>query len=818
MTEIGALRVEDQYTEKLEKIFWSLMVNLEQMLPANINIPAAFASGGESERGFVLYLAQFFNTFLREHTQLFEGKQGFQELLLNALDYMVKMSYVDSSEVFKVCLEYWQHFVTQIYNQEIEARSARQAGSSMYAFPGAQHAVELANRRQQLYRDILNRVRMLIVTRMAKPEEVIVVEDENGNVIKETLKDNDVIMQHKSMKETLVYLSHLDQKETEELIINRLNSHVSNVPEYNANSLNTLCWAVGAISGTMQDVTEDKFLVSVIRELLSLCESASKKDQKATIASNIMYVVGQYPRFLREHWKFLKTVTNKLFEFMHEPHPGVQDMACETFLKICHSCKRKYVNVERDETQPFLQTIIDNLYDTTKDLEPHQLHLFYEAVGNMASAAQDHQTQEMYLQGLMELPNSKWKNIISQAKQSNASVLREQQTMKDLVNVLQTNTSMCRGIGASFEKQLLNIFTDALEVYRLYSAEIGSIISTRGAIEANSSHVKQMRAVKREVLKLLEAFVERCANAELLVQHIVPGMVEPVLGDYSNNVPDARDSEVLSLFASIVRRIAAKMTAHIPRLLDATFKCTLDMITRNFEDYPDHRLKFYIMLREIVDNCFEAVAQLPEEQHRMLVDAAIWGIKHQERNVADTALNLVYSMVKRFSDSGSANTFLPSHAFTLLSEVFNVMTDTFHKPGFKMQASIIRLFLLSVDSPMLTVPLWDTSTLGPSAYTSNAHFLHSSIINVLCNAFPNMDPAEVRNSVDGMFATKQDFSHFKPLLRDFLVQTRQFKNARDANREMYDEDINTQCQRLEEVLAGPSQQSQRNSQQPQQQA
>ena len=54
-------------------------------------------------------------------------------------------------------------------------------------------------------------------------------------------------------------------------------------------------------------------------------------------------MVGQYPRFLRNHWKFLKTVVNKLFEFMHETHPGVQDMACETFLKICHKCKRKFV-------------------------------------------------------------------------------------------------------------------------------------------------------------------------------------------------------------------------------------------------------------------------------------------------------------------------------------------------------------------------------------------------------------------------------------------------------------------------------------------
>ena len=42
------------------------------------------------------------------------------------------------------------------------------------------------------------------------------------------------------------------------------------------------------------------------------------------VASVGRYVVGQYPRFLRAHWKFLKTVVNKLFEFMHESHPGVQ--------------------------------------------------------------------------------------------------------------------------------------------------------------------------------------------------------------------------------------------------------------------------------------------------------------------------------------------------------------------------------------------------------------------------------------------------------------------------------------------------------------
>lgn len=57
--------------------------------------------------------------------------------------------------------------------------------------------------------------------------------------------------------------------------------------------------------------------VLCVKDLLGLCEQKRGKDNKAIIASNIMYIVGQYPRFLRAHWKFLKTVVNKLFEFMH---------------------------------------------------------------------------------------------------------------------------------------------------------------------------------------------------------------------------------------------------------------------------------------------------------------------------------------------------------------------------------------------------------------------------------------------------------------------------------------------------------------------
>ena len=64
----------------------------------------------------------------------------------------------------------------------------------------------------------------------------------------------------------------------------------------------------------------------------------------------------------------------------------LQDMACDTFLKISNKCKRKFVVLQLQEQQPFVGELLDNLTDTIQDLQPHQIQSFYESVGLMISA------------------------------------------------------------------------------------------------------------------------------------------------------------------------------------------------------------------------------------------------------------------------------------------------------------------------------------------------------------------------------------------------------------------------------------------------
>ena len=86
--------------------------------------------------------------------------------------------------------------------------------------------------------------------------------------------------------------------------------------------------------------------------------------------------------------------------------PGVQDMACDTFIKIAQKCRRHSVMQQAGETEPFVDEILRGLHRITVDLSPQQVHTFYEAVGYMVSAQPNKSAQERLILKLMDLPNN----------------------------------------------------------------------------------------------------------------------------------------------------------------------------------------------------------------------------------------------------------------------------------------------------------------------------------------------------------------------------------------------------------------------------
>jgi exportin-1 len=67
------------------------------------------------------------------------------------------------------------------------------------------------------------------------------------------MKEVDTIALYKQMRELLVYLTHLDVTDTEAILSEELTKQIEN-PKFSWHGLNTICWAIGSISGAMGNV------------------------------------------------------------------------------------------------------------------------------------------------------------------------------------------------------------------------------------------------------------------------------------------------------------------------------------------------------------------------------------------------------------------------------------------------------------------------------------------------------------------------------------------------------------------------------------
>ncbi|CAF3357473.1 unnamed protein product [Rotaria socialis] len=660
------------------------------------------------------------------------------------LQYLVLTSEVEEVEIFKICLEYWNILSAELYREVPYQQMA-----PSYLRTGNSNSVPT---RRQFYSVIVSKVRRIMISRMARPEEVLVVENERGEVVREFMKDTDAINLYKNMRETLVYLTHLDYVDTESIMTEKL--------------VNQLCWAIGSISGAMVEDDEKRFLVTVIKELLGLCEQKRGKDNKAIIASNIMYVVGQYPRFLRAHWKFLKTVVNKLFEFMH----CVQDMACDTFIKIAQKCRRHFVTVQLGESQAFVDEILTNINDIICHLEPHQVYTFYEAVGNMIAASVDNVQQTKLIEKYMQLPNDVWNTIISEAKKS-VDCLKDPEVVSNILNILKTNIRASKALGAPYVHQLTKIYQDILHICKVTSENINQAIRMNGPMVVKQRLIKSMIAVKEDTLMLIGSFFSKATNIQQVLDQFLTPLYTFVLVDYRDCHPEARESEVLNMLAILINKVEDRITPRIPEIFDLTFEHTLHMIDKNFEDYPDHRKNFYTLLQSVTNVCFPALLALNATQFKLVYDSIMWALKHTMRTISELGLEILQIMLRKFQtcDPQAAQTFYQIYYLETMQHIFAVVAECSHTSGLTAHSQILANLFVIVEQGLIKVPL-ASEVQDPS---QNLLYVQQFMANLLKTAFPHLQDNQIKVIIEGFVTLDQDIAGFKEHLRDFLVQIRE---------------------------------------------
>lgn len=680
-------------------------------------------------------LASTLTLFLEKYSDKIEIAE-LESQISFSLNIIYNLTYHDDEEVLKICAEFWLSV----------ARRARKEYQQNSAFV-------------QLYSGSLPLVRRALIERMPRPVEVTVYQ-ENGAIKREQQRATLSLHLFAVMKEALVYLTNVDRDDTIAAIdekIALLNE------EWNSTVYNSVCYSVGAITRTFPVDIEKVFLTKILKILLEMCHRMTITGERAIIAAGIMYVCSQYPRYLSKYSQFLRTIIEKLFDFMHQKDVAeVQEMAVESFRTIAVACKKNFNSGD----QPFVVDIITNLDNIVSDLVSYDLIVsIFDTLSSVISFNTNKIGKTEQMLYLMEKINQRWSTATASFNPNDTDLAQE------LTFLLQCNAVVANNMGSYFLSQIELIFTQMMEIYTRYSNVLNDYISNSPNpiyVTRNQDFIIYKR-VKSSIIEVLTNFINK-ANLPGQISKLIPLIIETIVLEYKTSQPETRVSDVLDLLSVMCTKLKNDIMSNIPVLYDNVFYETIMMICNDFETYVTFRFPLYNFFSIIVKNFLFTLLSAPEESLDLLINCLNYGVEHPTHEVCIKSIQItidLFEEIKKSSAPAIYENFLSRYYILILKHQFMVLVDTVHKFAFVEQLQLLSK-LLSIQSGQM-----------------NAEIITENIQDL----FPNFGLQGLHNCICDLIRVSNDSIQFKTYVRDFLYQTRLFyPNDPDLYREEIQED------------------------------
>ena len=769
-----------------------------------------------------------------------EGTQQVNQFLMSyipqissGLNYLTQFLFMENEEIFQAAVDFWLWFSYKVFTLK-EPENTLDTFDLIFEnnnnnmnnnFMNNNNNFNINNQGVQVkytkdqylqylnesylykncYMKVIDIVRERLCLKMTKPLEVKIDIDENGDLTYDPTKNTVYQTIHENMRETLIYLTYIDPYKTTNLLHAKINEQFEIAKQQNKINpalLNSISWSAGCISGAMNDMTEMQFLIVFIKVLLSLCEIIHGKGNKAICASNIMYVVGQYPKFLNNHWKFLKTVVKKLFEFMHESFEGVQDFACETFLKISIKCARNFTILQQGENEEYIKDLVRNVSETTKDLKPHQQLMFYEAIGNMINSEQNLTKKTVYIKQLMSEKDSQWNQIFNEAKQ-NVNILNNTNIVKVLSLIILLNERVSFSTKTPYWSYGQNIFQNLINSFIYYSGCINEYFKTNKILDMNT---RAYVIYNRTLIKFLTSLVKNTDDVQL-IQNDMLNSFGTLIETYNKNNDNNKDPNMLLLFSALLEKIQNKNPEVVSTIWQLLSQSTIPLIKNDYESFPELRMNFFILLKSLISNSFESLFRAQNFSfNKSVIDTITFAINHKTPSMSETGLETLLILlqkvitVKNIDYQNIVDPFFKNYFLLLLGDVFHTMTDGFHQNGFKLQVKVMQILIRVIDEKVIKENLFDENQ------NNKTFFLNRLLTEILQN-FQNIKQTQGEALCLAMINSCSDDHKFKSVMRDFLVSLKSFIGNNEA---LWEEEKRKElelAQRLEEqkksFLPGP---------------
>lgn len=669
-------------------------------------------------------------------------------LITSVHSILVGMSSIMEKELFKACVEYWWWL-----------------GNFLLRSPPSSAKKSLS----AILSRTLSNARYVLIKRMARPEEVIIVV-EDCEVHREYLQDVEELQLYDLMRETLVFLANLDSQDTRDIMIKLMNRQRDR-SEWSCQNCSTLCWAVGAVLSAMGPEDGEMLYITIMQALLKMCKEMQGIENRAVILSCILFVVGQYPRYLRNHRSYFHTVLTKIFEFMQETVvEGIQDMAVDTLLKLARQLPKEFGEHSEGEMS-LVQEMANDWAVFTALLNRSQIRTCFRAVGYMLDKAGD-ERDELIMRFLGSTLHG-FKQLAQQAVQMGSSFCLSQE-VGVLLQYLGIFSSIADTCGDAFMRPMDIIVQDLYGFYRLFTEAITSWYGeSTDETQVPSQAAQATKAMRREVLRIFTRFVEHTQYLDFVAQCCMPDIFAVVLQDYRDSVPQAREAEALALVVQCVKTLNSRIEDKCAVILDHTFAPTVAMLADSTVSLPDFRVNLFRLIQALNEHCFNAFIEYTASYEDVMM-AMLWAFKHTDYPTMKTGLDTLITFLEKVIPSPFAESFFSTYMQRLMADVLVAAMDTLHSAGFPQHASI--LFKLFQLSGVLAV---DTPNIGRLAVE---RFLQENLAMV-----STLDQVGISSFIAKCYEYSGSEDKFREHLADFLIEAKVW-GAEQENRMQEEEE------------------------------
>lgn len=703
--EIASLgNIPDEYLQLVPSIFSIIVESLEKTITPDFNFITLIAE----ESDFVNTFTFTFISFINQYGPIIEENDDLNSLV-TALKWITNIMKTDYQD-FKTCCEMWTQLSIRLVKENSQSKI-------------------------EFYEQFLPEIRRIFAHKIELPLEFYCLK-ESEDIIMETEQFVNInSLLYTIMKDGLKYMAIINPQDAQDTITEML-SLVKN--EWSPQLINSVCWSAGAISGIMNGIDEQKFVILVLRDLLMMFKASDNSEKNAVLTTCIIFLVPQYPRFLVIQWNYAQILINKIFEFMQNQNEKIREMAVIAFLTIAQRCRKRFHRKNSSEKETFLSAIFNKMSTIKQNLTQHLLVRFFEAVAIII--------------GMDEIDPERFQHIRQLISYIPPIVDISDSTLLSI----KINFYIVSRIGPHYYDQMSNLYQTLNDIFLESSRD-------------STYDINLVYELKVWILRTIEAYIRYCPITPYLYDNLIPNVLDNLLTIlYQINGQIIYLPYEFVLLRTIYKKVAANAKEYQNEIFLKVLLPVFDLaVTEDQDDYIELKTECVSFLQVLVKQCPEIIEEYyPDGSLSQIINFALICFSNDQRELSSESTELLLCILEIVECLGDFKChFYQTYGNIFFTTVFMVMTDGYHKFEF---TTIIKLF-------KIILPLYDTTTTATyvfSLFPTNEVSFYESILSDILVAI-----------------SQPDSTLYNQLMTDFIILLKQYTKSDPDLQFKYQEEI-----------------------------